>query len=246
MKLRIAFYLLMTIPAFSSYLLLAQKSLVKPPFTLVLTSKEPKVGLGNDVWVKIVWTNTSKVELNASSYWDSGSGRDYSYILDFRNGDGDPVAKIPNKSGIPPTFSAGFGTLKPGESRNNEIDLSRIFDLSHPGDYALQVSRRAPKELGGGVIKSNKITITIIPRPVPENKRNPQGSGHIMANDRSGQDFWAVHHRLPCLGQTARALFCQNILSDRPHFEMTACSRVYGPQPNRRVSSGATFPAFPA
>jgi hypothetical protein len=163
MKLHAALYLLTTIFAFANPML-AQKQPTKPPFTLVLKAKEPKVSLGADIWVKIVWTNTSNVDLDASLYWDSSSGLDYNYILDFRDSDGHPVAKAPNKFGIPPTFSAGFGTLKSGDSRDNDINLSRLYDLSHPGNYTLQVSRRVPKELGHGVIKSNnKITIAIVP-----------------------------------------------------------------------------------
>ncbi|MGH9742184.1 MAG: hypothetical protein ACRD51_07500 [Candidatus Acidiferrum sp.] len=162
MRLNTALYLLTIIPALSGPLI-AQKQPAKPPFTLVLTSAEPKFSLGADVWAKIVWTNTSTIALNDSLYRDTSSGRDYTYILDFRDSDGHHVATAP----MPSTFSAEFGTLKPGDSMNDDINLNRIYHLDHPGDYTLQVSRRVPKELGGGVIKSNKITITILPPPVP-------------------------------------------------------------------------------
>ena len=161
--------LLATIAAFSSPLL-AQKHADKPPFTLLLTSNVPKVNLGTDVWVKIVWTNTSKVEMNDSHLWDDSSGLDYSYTLELRDTDGHPVAQVPHNHRIGLAGSASFGTLKPGDSRDDEINLSRIYNFSHPGDYTLQVSRHVPKELGGCVIKSNEITITIAPRPVPADK----------------------------------------------------------------------------
>jgi len=106
--------------------------------------------------VKIVWTNTSKVELNDNHYRDP-SGLDFSYILDFQDSDGHSVTKAP----VSATGSAEFGTLKPGDSENDDIDLSRLYKLSRSGDYTLQVSRRVPKELGNGEIKSNKITITL-------------------------------------------------------------------------------------
>lgn len=159
--------LLSTIAGLSSPLL-AQKHTDKPPLTLVLMSDETKVSLGTDVFVKIVWTNTSKVELNASLY-RYASGLDSNYTLDLRDSGRHSVAKRPP----PATFSAEFGTLAPGHSMVDNIDLSRVFDLSHPGDYTLQVSRQVPKELGGGVIKSNTITITITPRPAPTNTPRP-------------------------------------------------------------------------
>jgi hypothetical protein len=165
MRLHTALYLLTTIPAFSSPIL-AQKPATKPPFTLVLTSKEPKVSMGASAWVKIVWTNTSNTELNANLYRDP-SGLDYNYILDFRDSDGHPVAKAPHDSRVGRTFSGEFGALKAGDSLADDINLSRLYDLSHPGNYTLQVSRRVPKELGDGVIKSNEITIVIAPPPAP-------------------------------------------------------------------------------
>jgi hypothetical protein len=35
------------------------------------------------------------------------------------------------------------------------------YDLSHPGEYTLQVNRAVPKELAGATVNSNTITITI-------------------------------------------------------------------------------------
>jgi hypothetical protein len=40
--------------------------------------------------------------------------------------------------------------------------LTKFYDFSRPGNYTVQVSRAVPKELGGGTIKSNIVTITII------------------------------------------------------------------------------------
>lgn len=161
MRLHSVVYFIIIVVTFPSPLP-AQKQPAKPPFTLVLTSKEPKVSLGTDIWVKIVWTNTSKVELNDNLYRDP-SGLDFNYILDFRDSDGHPVTKAPESA----TGSAEFGTLKPGDSQNDDIDLSRLYVLSHPGDYTLQVSRRVPKELGNGLIKSNEIRIVVVPPRSP-------------------------------------------------------------------------------
>ena len=50
-------------------------------------------------------------------------------------------------------------TLQPGKSRSNEIRLDRLFDLSHPGKYTVQVRRR---EKTGVVAKSNIMAITVV------------------------------------------------------------------------------------
>jgi hypothetical protein len=54
--------------------------------------------------------------------------------------------------------------LQPGESLPKALlVLTKFYDLSGPGKYTIQVSRAVPKELGGGLIKSNAITVTITP-----------------------------------------------------------------------------------
>ena len=34
--------------------------------------------------------------------------------------------------------------------------------MTRPGNYTIQVSRAVPKELGGGTVKSNVLTITVV------------------------------------------------------------------------------------
>jgi hypothetical protein len=66
------------------------------------------------------------------------------------------VYKFPQTSG-----HAEFGTLKPGETITHDVNLLRLFYLKHPGKYTLRVSRAVPQDLGGGIIKSNIVTITL-------------------------------------------------------------------------------------
>jgi len=52
--------------------------------------------------------------------------------------------------------------LQPGESLPRApLVVSKFYDLSRPDKYTIQVSRAVPKELSGGTIKSNFITITV-------------------------------------------------------------------------------------
>jgi hypothetical protein len=53
-------------------------------------------------------------------------------------------------------------TLQPGERLPKApLVLTKFYDMSHPGRHTIQVSRAVPKELGGGTIKSNTITISV-------------------------------------------------------------------------------------
>jgi hypothetical protein len=52
-------------------------------------------------------------------------------------------------------------TLKPHKSCQDTIEVSYLYDLSHPGKYSIQVERDMPTELGRGVVQSNVIKATI-------------------------------------------------------------------------------------
>ena len=52
-------------------------------------------------------------------------------------------------------------TLKPGESRRDEIMVSNVIDMTEPGKYLVEIWREIPKKLGPNPVKSNAITITI-------------------------------------------------------------------------------------
>ena len=52
-------------------------------------------------------------------------------------------------------------TLKPHDTCQDTIDLSYLYDLSHPGEYSIQVERCNPTELTAGSVQSNVIRGTI-------------------------------------------------------------------------------------
>jgi hypothetical protein len=61
------------------------------------------------------------------------------------------------------TFSGVIGDLKPGETARQTIEVSYRWDMSRPGKYSIQLTRKLPEELGPGVVKSNTITVTVTP-----------------------------------------------------------------------------------
>ncbi|MFZ0662171.1 MAG: hypothetical protein WAM66_05720 [Acidobacteriaceae bacterium] len=127
---------------------------------------EKTVGLGSTVVVAIRKTNTSDREINKKS--DSG------WLWEVRDSSGNPVG--PNKSykwnGIINVHDAmRNGTkdsvLQPGESMLNQGTLSNGFDLSQPGTYTFQVAQHVSDDPKSPVVKSNTITITVLPADNP-------------------------------------------------------------------------------
>jgi len=125
------------------------------PFTLTISGPaEVKTGSGVEVRVKI--TNTSTREIDAGTFYVDGVDTGYTY--DVRDSAGNPA----QKKSIVMSGSIRLAKLKPGGSVEKGTLVSRIFDMTRPGQYEIQLSRAVggPKD---AVVKSNKITVTITP-----------------------------------------------------------------------------------
>jgi hypothetical protein len=71
------------------------------------------------------------------------------------------MSLIPHPEQIPGHFR--LCNLKPGETITNDSRISWLFDMSRPGKYVIQVSRTIPEDDKSSVVKSNSITVTVIP-----------------------------------------------------------------------------------
>ena len=52
-------------------------------------------------------------------------------------------------------------TLKPGESTEESYPVELYYELQRPGVYAVRLSREVPSSAGGGVVKSNEVTLIL-------------------------------------------------------------------------------------
>jgi hypothetical protein len=136
-----------------------QANTPKAPFLLTINAKTP-VKAGSAVEVKIRLTNISDRELNASTSFEEGL--DSRYLYDIRDSDGRVVEK---KERQHPIFdeSSRSHTLKPGESRDGSSLVSKVYVMSQPGKYVFQLSLPVSNDMKDGVVKSNKISITVTP-----------------------------------------------------------------------------------
>jgi hypothetical protein len=53
--------------------------------------------------------------------------------------------------------------IKLGNTFEGTSDIGRLYDMSRPGKYHVQVSRRASENEKDGVVESNKIRVTVTP-----------------------------------------------------------------------------------
>jgi len=131
------------------------------PFTLTLEAEENPVKAGAEIKIGITLRNSS----SRAMYMSLGLS-ELDYTFDVRNDQNGIPAEtdLARKSKARPYLSSDqVFYIQPGESLpKSSLVVSKFYDLSRPGKYTIQVSRAVPKELGGGTIKSNTITITVV------------------------------------------------------------------------------------
>jgi hypothetical protein len=132
-------------------------------FTLSLEAEETVIKANSEVRMNVTIRNTSNRAMYVS---DSNGPVPCDYLIDARDSQGRQALdtdlarnlKLKKQGYFDSTF---IFTLQPGESHKTALVVTRLYDLSRPGKYLIQVSREVPKELGGGTIKSNVVTVTI-------------------------------------------------------------------------------------
>ena len=112
--------------------------------------------------VQITLTNTSNRRLLIQ---ERNPATDYQIDVRDERGTAVPETELGRKLKEPPMIpmnSRNFGIyLRPNESTKENIALSDLYDLSHPGQYTIQVSRAVSNKPKDGVVKSNTITVTV-------------------------------------------------------------------------------------
>jgi hypothetical protein len=131
------------------------------PFSLTISSPQTSFKSGSRVWVKLIMTNTSK---RAITLEDANPACDYQ--LDVRDANGNAVPDTEFKTKLNCTSPRLTGrdiiySLKPHESRQDEIVLNSMSQMTQPGTYFVQLARKIPRDLGKGVVKSNVVSVEV-------------------------------------------------------------------------------------
>jgi len=135
------------------------------PFTLTISTDKPTVVAGSQVIIKITQTNTSDQAIGCASA--DSNGFQIAFRHEVLDEDGKSV-KIPGEHHEFRDFSwRGPCNLAPGESTSRDSQITALYDLTKPGKYTVQVSSQASSDEKDGEVKSNTITITVLPADGP-------------------------------------------------------------------------------
>ncbi|HUJ31712.1 MAG TPA: hypothetical protein VLY23_10565 [Candidatus Acidoferrum sp.] len=153
--MRKMFWLVLLAAALAAPCLSQEGNATSPDFSLTISAPAHiKVGSEVDLTIKI--TNTSTHDIDAGSFYADGVDMAYRYELR------DSVGNLVRNKHREMIGSIRAKTLKPGDSAEEKVLISRIADMTRPGQYKLRVSRT----VGGptdGVVKSNEIALTVTP-----------------------------------------------------------------------------------
>jgi hypothetical protein len=134
------------------------------PFTLVISSEAKSFKTGSAVEIKLSMTNNSDRDIDTSAAISDLTGVDPNFLFEVRDAAGNLVSKRVYEH---PELATGRAILnrviKPGKSLEETSDLSRLYDMRRPGEYDVQASRRASESKEDGIVKSNRIRITVTP-----------------------------------------------------------------------------------
>jgi hypothetical protein len=126
------------------------------PFSLSIRSPEP-VKIGSRIYIEITQKNLSRGSVDCFMM-DMEYAIDMSMIYEVKDENG-----IKMKQREPSVGAFKACELAAGESLSRRQMISDIFDFSHPGKYSIQVSRFSPHKSPDNLIKSNVVTLIVLP-----------------------------------------------------------------------------------
>ncbi len=129
---------------------------------LSLRAKQATVSAGSEVCVEVTMRNISDHEIGVLR---SSPSSDYSVGVQDAHGKSPALTELGRKRRAPGAVSVKPSNvlypIAPKATLVDEIVISKLFDLSHSGEYTIQVRRQLPEELGAGTVTSNKVTVVV-------------------------------------------------------------------------------------
>ena len=143
------------------------------PISLTLTAPTQPAKAGEPVVLLATVTNTSTKPTNvALSNGSADLGLIYQvHVLDERTGQ--PVPHRPAPNGRTWAGSIPGTRLNQGQSKEDRLNLSYIYDLSRPGKYNIWIAEPYGGPPATGLIVSNAVNLTVVASPSAAPKQEP-------------------------------------------------------------------------
>jgi hypothetical protein len=163
MKIQLSLILFVTMSVACGFGQATESGKTNEPFQLTIAVSKQQFIAGDPVELSVRLTNTSNQELWKGGGASAPKRGDTSYDYSCRDSMGNDVPRVKEDSEI---LDIGDpGKLKPGESHESMVVVSDVCNLSQPDVYEIQATHRNPGDPEHRLIKSNKITVTVVAKP---------------------------------------------------------------------------------
>jgi hypothetical protein len=131
--------------------------------SISIESKNPVVGAGQPIQVHIVLKNTTDRQFTVFRSI-GGSRGELHYSISVIDPDGNPATRTAYGTAVQKNqvfpLSRIMKTILPGEDVDENVDISRLFEMGAGGEYSVQVTRASPLN-PSVILKSNRLSITV-------------------------------------------------------------------------------------
>jgi hypothetical protein len=132
-------------------------------FQIEISAPSDEVQLGADARIVITLSNLAEHQI-LFAHRPGMNHPEFSYTFHVRNAAGrvvEETAYARESRMHPETEGRTVDYVQPGQSVTLTAHLARLVNLSRPGRYTVQVSRRDPASQA--VVESNEITLNVVP-----------------------------------------------------------------------------------
>jgi hypothetical protein len=138
-------------------------------FSLAIAPSTVTLKSGAELRLRVTVTNTSDRRIGFIRSPAALPEEGLRYNIDVRDPQGQSAPPSASARQLSKNTTVILGSnvarwLNPGESFVDEIDITKLYDLSQPGKYSIAVAREIPpaQNLGKGIVKSNSITVRVV------------------------------------------------------------------------------------
>ena len=131
-------------------------------FQIVISSPNNEVQVGADARVVISLQNLAEHQI-LFAHRPGTNNPEFSYTIRVRNAAGRVVEETAygSQARLQQTEARTVDYVQPGQSTAQTAHLTRLVNLSRPGEYRVRVSRKDPETQV--VVESNEITLDVVP-----------------------------------------------------------------------------------
>ena len=126
------------------------------PVSMTINSTQSSVTHGDDIRVNLILTNNSPEQINFFHRRGSSIAEREGFVVIGPNGK--PAAEWDDG---PRISGPAFEILQPGDEVHGSIILTKVYDMTQPGTYAIQFHHVVGFAEGGQDVSSNTVYVTV-------------------------------------------------------------------------------------